>query len=47
MSVFRTTGLEARVEKLEKQVKEILRIIGKTPPPPRDTEEEEEDCTIS
>lgn len=49
MSVFKTTTpeLEKRVETLEKQVKEILRIIGKAPPPPEDTENEEEYCTIS
>ena len=49
MSVFKTTTpeLEKRVETLEKQVKEILRIIGKAPPPPEETEDEEEYCTIS
>ena len=49
MSVFKTTtDLEKRVEILEKQVKEILRVIGKAPPPPKeDKDEEEEYCTIS
>lgn len=47
MSVFKKTpDLEKRVEVLEKQVKEILRVIGK--PPPKEVEEEEEDyCVIS
>lgn len=49
MSVFKTTPeLEKRVETLEKQVKEILRTIGKAPPPPKkDNDEEEEYCSIS
>ena len=47
MSVFKTTpDLEVRVEKLEKQVQEILQIIGKAPPPPEEKEEEEEYCVI-
>lgn len=48
MSVFKSTpDLEKRVETLEKQVKEILRTIGKAPPPPKETENEEEYCSIS
>ena len=49
MSVFKTTPeLEKRVEILEKQVKEILRAIGKAPPPPKeDKDDEEEYCSIS
>ena len=48
MSVFKSTpDLEKRVEILEKQVKEILQMIGKAPPPPDEPEEEEEYCIIS
>ena len=48
MSVFKSTpDLEKRVETLEKQVKEILRSIGKAPTPPKDVKEEEEYCSIS
>tara|TARA_B100001287_G_C22614440_1_gene496818 strand:+ start:835 stop:1026 length:192 start_codon:yes stop_codon:yes gene_type:complete len=48
MSVFKTTpDLEKRVETLEKQVKEILQTIGKTPPPPKEVEDDEEYCVIS
>lgn len=48
MSVFKSTpDLEKRVETLEKQVKEILRVIGKAPTPPKEPEEEEEYCVIS
>jgi len=47
MSVFKTTpDLEVRVEKLEKQVQEILQIIGKAPPPPEEVKEEDEYCVI-
>jgi len=49
MSVFKTTpDLEKRVEVLEKQVKEILRAIGKTPPPAKEVKDDEEEfCIIS
>lgn len=48
MSVFKSTpDLEKRVETLEKQVKEILQMIGKEPPPPKEPENEEEYCVIS
>lgn len=48
MSVFKSTpDLEKRVDKIEKQVKEILRVIGKSPPPPKEPEAEEEYCAIS
>ena len=47
MSVFKKPDLEKRVEKLEKQVEEILRVIGKAPPPPKEVEEEDEYCIIS
>jgi hypothetical protein len=49
MSVFKTTpDLEKRVEILEKQVKEIIRAIGKTPPPPKENKDDEEEyCIIS
>lgn len=48
MSVFKTTpDLEKRVEVLEKQVKEILRAIGKAPPPAKDVKDEEDYCLIS
>lgn len=48
MSVFKSTpDLEKRVEILEKQVKEILQTIGKSPPPPKEVEDEEEYCSIS
>ena len=48
MSVFKSTpDLEKRVETLEKQVKEILRTIGKSPAPPKEVKEEDEYCSIS
>lgn len=48
MSVFKTTpDLEKRVEILEKQVKEILKSIGKDPTPTKKVEEDEEYCAIS
>lgn len=49
MSVFKTTpDLEKRVEILEKQVKEILRSIGKPLPPPKEVKDDEEEyCIIS
>ena len=47
MSVFKKPDLEKRVEKLEKQVEEILKVIGKAPPPPKEVEEEDEYCIIS
>lgn len=47
MSVFKTTpDLEKRVSILEKQVKEILQSIGKSPPPPTETKEEDDFCSI-
>jgi len=47
MSVFKTTpDLEKRVCSLEKQVKEILRVIGNVPPP-KEVNEEEDYCVIS
>lgn len=47
MSVFKTTpDLEKRVTTLEKQVKEILRAIGKAPPPPKEVKEEDDYCVI-
>ena len=48
MSVYKTTtDLEKRVEVLEKQIQEILQVIGKAPPPPKPVEGEEEYCLIS
>ncbi len=50
MSVFKTTpDLEKRVEILEKQVKEIIRAIGKPlPPPPTEVDDDDEEfCIIS
>jgi len=48
MSVFKTTpDLEKRVSTLEKQVKEILRVIGKAPPPTSEPREEEDYCAVS
>ena len=47
MSVFKATpDLETRVEKIEKQVQEILQVIGKPLPPPKEVKEEEEYCSI-
>jgi len=49
MSVFKTTpDLDKRVQTLEKQVKEILRAIGKKPTPPKEAKDDEEEyCIIS
>ena len=44
MSVFKKPDLEKRVEKLEKQIEEILKVIGKAPPPPKEVEEEDHDA---
>ena len=48
MSVFKAEmpGLEKRVAKLEKQVRELQVLVGKEPPP-KEHEEEDEYCVIS
>lgn len=49
MSVFKKDDLEKRVEVLEKQVKELYKIIGKPPKVEEEKEVNEEDeyCIIS
>jgi hypothetical protein len=47
MSVFKSTpDLEKRVSTLEKQVKEILRVLGKAPSPPKEAKVEDDYCII-
>ncbi len=47
MSVFKKDNLEKRVEKLEKQVKQILKTIGSSEKPEEEVVEEEEYCAVS